>query len=415
MILLLRQHLKILLFCGLVFVFVNLGQTYLISWWNPYIQEAYGFSRTSVGLIYAAATFLSSFFLPVLGKAVDHLRPYVFGLLVSLGLAVGFVIFSHGKWVGGLFLGYFIIRLMGQIGLSLLPTTILSRKFGPHRGKALSIAHLGRPFGEGILPGVFVYLIGELGWQQAALAVGLGFLTLFVPILLSLGYSINFKPVYTKGLVGDWGKEGEEGSIPEGGEKAFSRKRFYEDKAVWLVIGGNILVPFILTGLFFQQTSFAEMKGWSAAIMGRAFMIFGASGFCSTLFSGVLIDRFSATRLIPFPLLILLPTLGVLFWGQGDGACFVYLGLLGMTMGSFGNIASSFYAENFPLRHIGRIKGLDGGHIVRASAVAPIVFSYVLDLEVPMVFILSGLGVLCLLGTGLYFRASFIFLCRNYQ
>ena len=401
MLFLLKYHSKVLLFCFVVFIFGNLGQTYLISWWNPHIEEVYGISRTLLGFIYAAATFLSSFFLPTLGRGVDRFPPLSFGLMISTGLTVGFVVFSIAWEVFGLFLGYFIIRLCGQMGLTLLATTTISRKFGKHRGKALALAQLGRPLGEAFFPMVVVWLLARGSCQQAALVVGLGFLALFFPFCLGFARSLNYRPLY---------QESENIAKLKSSENKitqnFSSKQFYQDKHTILVMAANTLIPFVMTGLFFQQTAFAQIKDWNAVTMGQAFTLYGLMGLVCVFVSGFLIDRFSATRMLPLPLIPLALSFAILLWGEGRLACFAYVGLLGISTGLASNLRSSFYAENFPLHHLGSIKGLDAGHLVRATALSPLIFSYALDRQIPLGLMIATLAAITALGLTFYLKAS---------
>ena len=56
------------------------------------------------------------------------------------------------------------LRLFGQGMLSHLAMTAMARWFSEYRGRALSIAGLGFPFGEAVLPSVAVALIGRPVW-----------------------------------------------------------------------------------------------------------------------------------------------------------------------------------------------------------------------------------------------------------
>ena len=404
MVFLFKQHSKILLLCFVVFIFGNLGQTYLISWWNPHLERSLGLSQTVIGLIYSVATLLSSFVLPLLGKAVDHLRPISFGIMISGALALGFSTLSLEAGVVGLFLAYFIIRLAGQVGLTLLSTTVLSRKFGQHRGKAQGMAQLGRPLGEAIFPAVVVWLLARFGGHQAALVVGLGFLALFIPILLWLAAKLNFDPLYPENE-----KIANASNTSLESTAKFSLRTFY-CKHVLLVVVSNALIPFVFTGLFFQQAAFAEIKGWSPQTMAQGFTIYGLVGVASVLLSGLLVDRLTATRLLPVPMLPLLLALATLFWGEGDWACLVYLGFLAVAAGLANSLRGNFYAENFPLHQLGRIKGLDAGHMVQATAISPLLFSYCLDQKVPLSIMVGALSLIALVGFTCYLAASLHYL-----
>ena len=391
MIFLIKHHFSLLFVCFVIFIFSCLGQTYFISWLNPSIQESYGLSRTTLGFVYSGATFASSFFLPTLGRMVDSWKPANFALLLSCILALGLSLLGFVDGVVGLFCLYLFIRMAGQMGMSLLGCTVIARKFGRHRGKALSLVHLGRPLGEAILPLLVISLLEFFPWYQVTMFIALGFLVIFFSFLFTALRSVTYQVLYEE-------REGGEKTSPEEGEEEFSRKKFYQDRYILLVISCNAILPFIFTGLFFQQTSLMEIKGWSPQIMGRALSFYGLMGVFWGLSSGFLIDRFSATRLLPLPTIPLVLAILTMLFGQGDWACFLYTGFLGTSMGFFAGIYSSFYGENFPLFCVGRAKSIDASYLVKITALAPLFFSFLLDSNISFSAIMQGLAGLVTAG-----------------
>ncbi len=397
------SHPKILIFCSLVSLFTCLGQTFLISWLNPHITSQYSISRTDLSIIYSGATFLSSFFLPFLGKKLDEMNILKFALITALFITLGFTVLSQVPYIWAVFLGFFIVRTFGQMTLGLISSTTIARKFGRHRGKALSLSQLGRTVGEAIFPGLLVFMIASYGWNKASLYLGFGFLFCFIPIAIYFLKDIDLAPVYEEST-----------KIKKTNDtELFDKKIFYKDRPILLVLLANSLVPFVLTGLFFQQTSIAQMKNWDTSTMAMAFSIYAIIQVGCLLLSGPLVDRFTATRILPLSLIPMFFGMAVLKYGNGVFACYLYLALLGIATGLSASVRSSFYAENFSLHHLGAIKSIDSSYLVKATAFAPIIFSYCLDIGFTIDNIVLALWIFILIGIIMYAIASHIYFNRH--
>jgi MFS family permease len=135
----------------------------------------------------------------------------------------------------------------------------------------------------------------------------------------------------------------------------------------------------MFTGFFFYQLILAEQKGWSVEWYTLAFSGYAVSRFFFSLFSGALIDRFTAVRLYPYHLIPLVA--GYVFLAYADGAWVapVYLILAGFTMGSRGTIKTSTFAELYPPEKLGTIRSLFSMIMVISTATAPVFFGYILD------------------------------------
>ncbi len=398
---LLRKHPFVLGFCFIVCIFTCLGQTFFISWFNPYVLEDLKLTRTELSLIYSSATFLSSFLLPYIGRKIDTGNLIMFSIWTTLAITFGFFALAYAPNWWCLFLAYFIIRSFGQMTLGLISSTTLAKKFGKHRGKAVSLAQLGRTLGESALPLIIVLMIKDLGWQSASMLTGVGLAVIFIPVILIFLTKMNLDPLYDENeLIG--AKSNEE-------EKEFNKKDFYKVKPVILILLANALIPFTLTGIFFQQTSIAEIKGWSQVIMSGAFSAYGIVQTSVLLIGGVLVDRFTATRLLPIQLIPIILGLGVLKFFDHGYAPYIYMGLFGIGTGLTATIKNSFYAENFSLGHLGQIKGIDSSYVVKATAFAPIFFAFLLDEGVSISMLVNILWGVVVTGTIFYIFASFYF------
>ena len=106
--------------------------------------------------------------------------------MVLVGLAVAsFAMANVGSWLM-LVAVLFGLRLFGQGLLTHLAMTAMARWFDSHRGRALSIASLGFPAGEAVLPALAVLSIGLIGWRQTWGLAALVLLLVAAPLLFCL-------------------------------------------------------------------------------------------------------------------------------------------------------------------------------------------------------------------------------------
>ena len=112
--LLLKNHMRFVLF-GLITAFASsFGQTYFIGIFGHAIQQDFAMSHTQWGGIYMAGTLLSALLLPVTGKLIDQvpLQRYTFFVVLFLAFACWFITQVHSfAW---LVVGIFLLRQSGQ-------------------------------------------------------------------------------------------------------------------------------------------------------------------------------------------------------------------------------------------------------------------------------------------------------------
>jgi len=133
-------------------MFSGPGQTFLVSQFIPSMRETFGWSQTGIAGIYSAATLVSALLLPLMGILLDRLHLTKFTLSAGLLLALGCMFLSFSQGLVTVFIGFLLIRNLGQGTLSLISTTMMAKIFGSERGKALGIANIGYPLSEAIFP-----------------------------------------------------------------------------------------------------------------------------------------------------------------------------------------------------------------------------------------------------------------------
>jgi len=359
---------------GVLLTFLStFGQTFYISLFGRQIQQEFGLSHGGFGSIYSAGTLLSALCLIWVGKLADHIPMSRLGAATMLGLAL----FSAGlatasqPWM--LLVCVFGLRLCGQGMMVHLAMTAMSRWFLRFRGRALSVAGLGLPASETVLPVAAVALTASIGWRPTwYLAAGL--LVLLAPFLVLLLRG-EPEPGFDKS-----GGEAETADAPAD----WSQSRVLRDPLFLGLMPGLLAMPFIVTGLFFHQVVLVELKGWSLAHYAASFPAYAAGTVLTSLLAGWAVDRFGSIALLRFFLFPM--ALGLLALDRIDGlvAAPIFMILTGITVGSTGTLFGALWADLYGTRHIGAIRALVMSLGVAASALAPGLIGVLMDFGLPL-------------------------------
>jgi predicted MFS family arabinose efflux permease len=360
----------------------NLGQTFFISWYGIGIQESLGMSAGHYGAIYSAATLLSSLIILSFGGLIDHWPLRRFVTLAALGLLAACLLMASTVNALLLFGGFFLLRLCGQGLLPHTAQTTMARYLDQHRGKALSASASGVPVGEMILPGLAVLLIAAIGWRSSWLVLALTIPLVYLPLIHWLlrrsPVDVATPPV---------------SAIHTGSTPPAGRREMLTDRRFWLALPTALSAPFIITGVFIHQGFILEQKGWSPVWLATCFVMFGAAHWLSSISTGILVDRFSARRLLR---LIMLPQAAALFslvGFEGQWVAALFMTLLGTTIGTSAPVMGALWAEVYGVARLGSIRSLMTSLMMIASALSPILFGLLIDAGISVQSLYSGAGL----------------------
>ena len=145
---------------GLFLIFSSsVGQTFFISLFSGEIRNAFNLSHGMFGILYSVATLTSATLFFWLGKITDQFNLTVLGL-ITLGILSGFsFLLSSAETLLILFLSLLGLRLFGQSMISHIAVTAMARWFSKKRGRALSVALMGHPIGEALLPSLITFFL----------------------------------------------------------------------------------------------------------------------------------------------------------------------------------------------------------------------------------------------------------------
>jgi MFS family permease len=351
--------------------FSSFGQTFLISLFVPYFLVAFELSNASFGSLYSVATLTGAVALPWLGQWIDRIPLREYSMYVAAGLLFASVLMAISWHIAVLFVSLVLLRLSGQGLSSHTAQATMARYYDGERGKALSISALGYPLGEALLPSLIAGMLVIFHWRTTWGIIAGVIAIVFIPILWIL---IRRE----KDVVEDESADEVIGSAKE------NYKTILDDHRIFYVLPATLIPPFWVTGLFLYQVAAADALGWTAALIASAFVAFAVTRIIAGIATGPLIDRFSAQSLFPFLLIPMIGGLVVAYLSSASWAAFVYMGLIGVTMGIGSTIKSALFAEMYGNRLIGTVQSLFATVMVFSTALSPFLVGWMLDAAVGM-------------------------------
>ena len=350
--------------------FSGFGQTYVIALYNNQVLQSFDLSKSDLGLIYSIATLSSGLLLMWSGLFVDRMRLSYFTSITLFGLIASCFLMAFSSNIVTLFLALFMLRHFGQGLCTHTSGTAIARAYNKNRGRALALAQTGLPLSEGLYPIIVVFLILNLGWQQSWLVFGLFLLFIGWPLVLWLGKA---QPVPSISSKNETNQEIETG---------MSRMEVLKDWAFYPFTLFVLTSPLLLTGIYFQHTVLVAERGWDISTLASAFMLYAVIKVFISLFTGFMIDRFSAVNVLPFTAI---PIIGAYIFLLNSHALpetlalFCYMSLVGMNVGSTGTCGASLWPELYGTKFLGSIKSLTGAFFIFATSLAPWVSGILLD------------------------------------
>lgn len=443
-----RAQAGFLAFGCLCMMVSNFGQTYFLALYADALRQRFDLSLSDFGLLYSSVTLLSAICLLWVGRLIDRQPLVVFTMMVFTGLTVACLVMATASHISLCILALFLLRLFGQGLASHTGMTSISRAYHAHRGTAVSISLLGYPLGESLLPAVVVVLLLVLDWQHSwfLFAAFIGLIALPLLIFLArfeprfdLGPEAGLPPERAVGsavgqtvgrtvgrTVGEAGAvapreknvEGQFGDDPEdkGTDDssdnrtsdahtqapvvAADRMHVLRDSRFYGVLPLYLASPFLLTGMFLNQLTLADVKGWSTTDLAAAFTFYAAIKMIVSLLTGRLVDRFSARKLLAYTAVPLIAAFGVIAYDVGLPAgitVYLYLALVGVNLGMGSPISGGLWPELYGTKYLGAIRSMTTPFVIFSTSLAPLLFGFVLDAGVGFASIAEAAMVYLLL------------------
>lgn len=376
------------------------GQSYSIAAFKDPMRTGLGISETHYSLAYGFATLLSGLSLPFVGHLVDRIGARRVLPVIAALLGAACLWMSHTTTLPGLYVGFSMVRCLGQGALTLVSMWIVGEWFSKRRGLAASIAGLGGSLSVMIFPLLNSFLISHFdwrtGWSILAIAV---WLVLILPTIVFLRdrpediglHPDGITPTDLQATPPDVVQATGHEFLPT--EYSWSVGEALRDVTFWRLLSVPAASGMVITGLIFHQVAVLGSRGvkpfWALGLISLQAVV-------ATIFSlpaGWLTDRLAGRHLLSAAMLLLaaasltllimpLPQLAILYA--------VLLGLHGSILRSTGNV---IWLNYYGRTHQGSIRGVMMAVMILAAAVGPLPFAFSIDrfgsYDLPLLFFIA--------------------------
>jgi MFS family permease len=367
------------------------GQTYFIGVFGADIQAEFALDAGSWGRIYMLGTLASALLINWSGALIDRIDLRLFTTLALLGLVGACLMMASVSSPLMLVLAIFLLRHFGQGLSSHAGMTSMARYHDVDRGKAIALAAIGFAFGEAMLPVIGLYAATVLGWRGTFKIVAMVVLASIALVLWLLKGQRQRHNLHVDALA-----ERAAGNL---GSLDYTRRGMLSEKRFYLILPAMIAPSMIGTALFFFPSEIAAAKNWSSLWLTGNYWLYSLVAVATTIYSGLLIDRFGARRVVPLFLLPLALALVVINLSDHHYMVWPYMLLMGISSGLYFTGLSALWAELYGPTHLGSIKSMANAIMVFASALGPALVGSLLEWGISFVAISLLLAAFCLLAT----------------
>lgn len=339
---------------------------------GPYIQpisDSFGWSRTQTTIGLTLATLVQAIFSIPIGLAVDRFGPRLPGLIgvpllcgafALLGTATG----NDTQW-------YMLWALMALVTLPVQATvwtSAVASRFEASRGLALAVTLCGASVAAAFFPLLGTWLIGQHGWQRAAMMQGAIWAAIAFPIIFLFFRGANDTPA-SRALAAQ-GPELEGTSLSAG----------FKSTIYLRLLLASLLFTFTMIGLVVHFIPISTSFGIDPLQAAGIAALIGVTSVVGRLTTGLLLDRFRGS--LVGAVAFLLPAIGCLVLltiGEGPLALMLAAIFIGLTLGAEIDVIVYLTMQHFGLKSFG---GLYGGLLSALSigtAFGPLAASRVFD------------------------------------
>jgi sugar phosphate permease len=373
------------------------GQTYAVSIYIEHFITDLGISRSLVSTLYTAGTLVASLALPLVGQQLDRIGSRrMFGIITFLfGVACVYMGFVQNAFM--LFIGFVLLRMLGQGSLSLVSRNVINQWWVRRRGMAMGIGGMvSTLLGSGSFPNLIIWLIALYGWRNSYQLLGI---TLWV-VMLPLGiiFLRNRPEEYGLSPDGDHATaDGDPRNRIQVTEENWTRAEAIRTSAFWLTSAGLAAISMLGTGLMFHIVSIFDDSGLSAEVAAAVFLPIAGTAAVMQLGSGILVDRFPVRILLSVALLFQAVVLVMAPYLYTVPLAILFGVFLGICTGLQATISNVIWAKYFGRMHLGSISGMASTLLVASSALGPMPMGIARDLLGNYVAVLVGLALLPLI------------------
>jgi len=355
----------------------GVGQTYGVSVFNPSLLETLGISLSALTGAYMVGTLFASLPQAYIGYLMDRfgIRWVMTAVVILLGGACLFFSTVNSLWT--LLLGFFLLRLLGQGGLSLLAGNIPAMWFREKLGLVTGIVSGGFSISMAVIPAFFLFLINRLGWRAAYARLGVLVWIIMLPILIVV---FRNNPGEIKQRIdGDVESDITASEVDTFGQNSFDLKAARKTPAFWILLINVSLWAMIVTAIFFNLLSIFDSQGITSSVAAATYTTYAAASLITQIVAGPIADRGPLQYLLLVCMSALAAGVVVLTLATSPWLAHSYAVLLGISTGLISLVGGTMFARYYGRKHLGKLRGSVITAQVASSSMGPFITGIIFD------------------------------------
>ncbi len=355
------------------------GQSYSVAAFKEPMRAGLGVSETDYSLAYATATIVSACLLPFVGRLIDRFGARIMLPLIGGCLGSACFLMSRVESLPELYLGFMLVRSIGQGALSLVSIWLVGEWFAKRRGMATAIAGLGGGISVMTIPLINNWFIVNYGWQT-------GWVALSAMVSLSLvipGWFIIRDRPEEMGLHPDGvdpkSNPQTDGPVILSSDESWTVGEVVRDLTFWKLLAVPVTSGLVGTGLVFHQVKLMGMHGLSPQMALGLMSVQAAFATLMTFPAGRATDRMESRKLLAMAMLSLAVAIIVMIWMPSLGFVIPYALLLGFHGSVLRSTAQVVWINFYGRAHQGAVRGAAWSAMILGSAIGPIPLAYSVD------------------------------------
>ncbi len=355
----------------------GVGQTYGISVFNPSLLESLNISLTALTGAYMVGTLFASLPQPFIGSLMDRfgIRRVMTAVVILLGGAC--ILFSRINSLWTLLGGFFLLRLLGQGGLSLLSGNIPAMWFREKLGTVTGIVSGGFSISMAIIPAFFLALINRMGWRAAYTRLGFLVWIIMLPLILLV---LRNNPEEVNQTI-DGANKIDSTSLGESkiGQHSLELKEARRTPAYWIMMINSALWAMVITAIFFNLLPIFSSLGISKSVAAATYTTYAAASLITQLIAGPLADRGPLQYLLFACMCTIAGGVVVLSLAATPWLAHGYAVLMGISTGLISLVGGTMFARYFGRKHLGKLRGSVLTAQVAGSSLGPFITGVIFD------------------------------------
>ena len=354
------------------------GQTYSVSIFVDPIIEDLGLTRTAVAGLYTAGSLTAAVVLVLVGRLLDRYGARI--VMVSVAVLFGFatMLMSQVDHPAELYLGFAAIRTLGQGSMMLAGTTLVALWFVRMRGRAMALATLGAVASQASFPPLVHFLIAELDWRHAWIALGI-LIWASIPILLLAQRSpesLGLRPDGARATAVGQPRGTSAPTFTEG----FTLGEAIRTRSFWLLLFSSIPHPLIMTALVFHMVSLMTSKGLDSGLGATVLSTMALASLSGTFVAGYLSDKIPNRYLLGVSQALLAAAMLWILAIAVPWHALALGGVMGVSAGLSMTTNSVIWPNYYGRRNLGAIRGVTTTCMIGFAALGPLPFGLLFDL-----------------------------------